>query len=461
MGQTESVSADRGLGIGSFLIVSNALPEVFEFDPAESIVISYAIDVQTSPNFKNKSLSTTAVLDAQQVLDSFVKVGAVTPRSARLYVASKNTESCTVNGMKKTFQDQACKVGPNGLFVFHFTGHGIKVSNKRWGLAPVDFDYSNDTYITAEVLSQWLNEIECKAKYILITLDCCYAGGIGKELTEHTDLDRDVNLFVISACTGYETSLVLASLGHSIFAYFLSECIVKFSEEIGVLPMSKIFSECRTCCECMSSMLVAYSKESGLQIKFMRPQVSARNIVSDSDDFSDAAMGLGRFQFIFELYNNNLPIERLCDKSIAYLESLKDGHNGPLVLLEKRGLLEGKVIETSLCSVMYSMASIELACDTNLTKVKNINLSLTAFIQVASTIDMIHPGVEFDGAIFFLSWLFYKEVMNKNNIEVCGMIDLEFKLRERFLPHAGRNQADMTDSDEVEVESSVSPSLFY
>lgn len=224
MGQEESKPLCREFSrndSGSFIVVSNTLPDTFHFEPSESFAIGYGIDNQSSPHFRHKSLTPITVSDAEQVLHSFVKVGAVPTENTHLFSASKNPESCTAEGMKKTFQDHATKVGVNGLFLFHFSGHGIKVRNDMWGLAPMDFDYSADTYITADVLSQWLNEIECRAKYILITLDCCYAGGIGKELTAQSDVDHDLNLYVLSACTANETSLVLASLGHSIFTYFL------------------------------------------------------------------------------------------------------------------------------------------------------------------------------------------------------------------------------------------------
>lgn len=440
---------------GDFVVISNSLPDDFHFEPSESGVIAYGIDRQSHPKFEKKSLTSITVDDAKQVLNAFLRARAVCSENAHLFSASRNPECCTAQGMRKTFQYHASNVGLESLFVFHFSGHGIKVREDMWGLAPMDFDYSSDTYITASVLCRWLNEIKCRAKYILITLDCCYAGGIGKELTTQAGVERSENLFVLSACTANETSIVLRSLGHSIFTYFLSDFIAKFSKSSGVLPMKKIISECQVCCECLSSLLVSYSRESGLQLKIMQPQISVRNIVSDGEDSVDAAavhaVPIGRFQFVQELYNPLVHIAPLHDKSMAYLDSLKDSVSGPLVQLERRGLLRGRVIVSVFCSMMYSIASIELACDNDGTKVKNINLSMTAFMNAASTIDMVHQGVECDGYTFLLSWLFYREVMKKNAVEVAGMKALEAKLKKVGPGMSSQRGEDMTDSDETDI----------
>lgn len=461
MGQEESHLGHVSDG-SDFIVVSNSLPKVFQFSPTESRLISYGIDQQTSPKYKDKSLGKIALQDAEQVVQALVTVGAVERENAHIYSSSGDPDHCTANGMKAVFQTRACEVGPNGIFVFHFSGHGISVRHKEWGLAPMDFDYSRDTYITASVLSQWLNEIECKAKYILISLDCCYAGGIGKELAARVQVNRGVDLYVISACTANETSIVLNSLEHSIYTYFLSEYITRLSTEAGILPIGDIFSECQICSGCLSSMLVFYNSETGLQLKFMQPQMDIRNIVmSDGgEDSTDAA--IGRFQFAIELYDRKHPTLPLEDKSVAFLDSIQRVPDGPLFELEKRKLLQGNVVIAVLCSMMYSIASIELACDTKLTKVENVNLCITAFMQVASTIDIVHHGVEFSEVIFFKSCMFYTQAMRKNGIKLSGMDTLATKLKKRLTVRSAKyNMArargeDMTDSIDSGLEDSVS-----
>ena len=425
MGQVESTALNLEKNQdGTFVMVYNCLPDVLCVSPDESRLISFGIDKQTSPNYKHKTLSPVTVEDARQVRDSFVGIGAVSKENAHLFAASKQTEYCTAKGMKEVFQRYASEVGGNGLFLFHFSGHGVTVRNKEFGIAPADFDYSRDTYVTAEVLGSWLDEIKCVAKHIIFTLDCCYAGGIGKELTGHSMINRASNLYVMSACMAHETSLVLGPLRNSVFTYFLSKAVRSHIGGEG-LPIRAIFDECRVCCECLTATLVMYNEQTGLQIKTMNPQMAVRNLVTQ--DFPDGAVG--RFEYAVKLYNNKLPIDSLDPRSLDYLNSLLDMQDGPLLELQKRNLLRNEVLDTILCTLMFSLASIEVACDSSsFNKVKNPNLSITAFMQVSSTIDMIHPFLEIPENVFFLSWLYYKEVLSTHKVKLSGIETLQVRL---------------------------------
>ena len=109
MGQGESVPSCQELvknDLGDFVVISNSLPDEFKFEPSESQVVAFGIDKQSDPKFMKKSLTFITVDDAKQVLNAFVRVGAVWSENARLFSASKNPECCTTSGMKKTFQYQ-------------------------------------------------------------------------------------------------------------------------------------------------------------------------------------------------------------------------------------------------------------------------------------------------------------------------------------------------------------------
>jgi len=417
MGQVESTARGED---DHFVIVSNKFPKELQINREQSRLVSFGIDRQTSPKFQHKTLSSVTVKDAKLVRDSFVEVGAVCRSNAFSYAASRQTEKCTAKGIKEVLQKYASEVGENGLFLFHFSGHGVTVRNKEWGLAPADFDYSRDTYLTAEVLGSWLSEIKCVAKYIIFTLDCCYAGGIAKELTDNT-ISRSHNLYVMSACMAHETSLVLGPLRNSVFTYFLSKSV---RSHIGceAFPIRAIFNECRTCCGNLTATLVMYNKETGLQIKTMTPGMAVRNI--NSRDEVDTRVG--RFEYVIKLYNKDWPIESLHQRTVDYLDTLISIEGGPLMELEKRKLLKNEVLETVLCTLMYSVASFELACDSSsFDKVKNPNLSITAFIQISSALDMIHDGLDIPQNVFFMSWLFYMEVLITNKVKLSAMHSLQ------------------------------------
>lgn len=419
MGQSESHPSHYQLERrgDAFVLVSNEPEDCFLFNPAESYLVSYGINHQTHPKFAKKTLGSSTVADAREIMISLQAAGVIPKANASLYEASKDPDACTAAGMKRGFQEHARRVGPNGLFVFHFSGHGIRVQNDMWGLAPVDFDYTTETYLTADVLSSWLHEVDCRAQHILFTLDCCYAGGIGKELTASGRFDLVSGLYVLSACTANEASLVIGPLGHSVFTYCLSRAIAISVQQPGQLPLRKIFAECQTPSVAMSSLIVSYSPENGLKWGTMEPEFNfldlrvravALQYMGEGPDQTDAAVG--RFQYALSLYDQNKPIPYLDDKTVAWLETA--AFEALTVLKEKRLLKERPVRLAVLCSMLYSIASIEMAL--NSAKMPNPNNFITSFMHTVATIDLVQHGVEFSQEHFLLGWQFYDEVVKQN-----------------------------------------------
>ena len=371
--------------------------------------MGYGLDLQTSPKYKHKTLGPVAIAGAEEVVTALVNVGAIRRGNGVLYAASKQSEQCTFEGMKVGFQEQAKKVGQNGLFVFHFSGHGIKVRDDEWGLAPVDFDYTRENYLTADVLNQWLKEVGCKAKYVLLVLDCCYAGKIANDLAGNWS-EKDLGLYVISACTANEASLVLGPLGHSIFTYFLAQAISKLTLHPGQLPVHEIFKECQACSVALSSLLIKYDPQSGLSWSTMQPQMG------EGSDQPDGTVG--GIEFLFQFFDLNKPNPSLDDKTHAWLETLPDT-KGPLMELERRHILQGKVLDAALCSMMYSIASIEMAF--NYTNVDNPNLFLRAFMHAVTTLDEKQPSfLEVNIDQLLQSLEFYHEVVVQNKGNESG-----------------------------------------
>ncbi len=109
-------------------------------------------------------------------------------------------------------------------------------------------------------MNSWLNEVDCQSLYVVISLDCCYAGGFANELTA-CDLNLRSGTYVLSACTAFETSLVIGPLGNSVYAYFLSYAIRVMSFTSGTIPIHKIFDECSILCRLLTYFLVCYSSD--------------------------------------------------------------------------------------------------------------------------------------------------------------------------------------------------------
>ena len=206
-----------------YLLISSEPEDCLNFDPNQSYLLGYSINLQTSKRFQRKQLGDTVVQDASKVISSLVEKGVFSREHATHLEAKLEPQSCTFQGIKANFIKQAREVGEEGMFVFHFSGHGIKVGNSKFGLAPVDFDYTAETYITAELLSQWLEQANCRAKYVLFVIDCCYSGGLAEALVRDSRcLSRIDGVYVMASCTANEVSVIVGTLGNSIFCCLMS-----------------------------------------------------------------------------------------------------------------------------------------------------------------------------------------------------------------------------------------------
>ena len=457
---------------GDFVLISNKPDNYLYFDPSQSYAVGYGINYQTNPRFKHRELGSTVVKDAFRVLSALEKKGAVPQEHTMLLEAKLEPQSCTLKGMKASLQEQARKVGEDGVFFLHFSGHGIKVGNSEFGLAPVDFDYTAETYVTARELSQWLQEAGCRAKYILFTLDCCYAGGIAEALTRGSDVLEPISgLYVIASCTANETSVVVGTLGNSIFCYFLGHAILSTEFRAGQLPVRTIYDKCMKLSVALSSLLVCYDEASGLRWKTMQPELTHYSITQlvlelsgEGKEQTDASVM--RYGYATELYNYDKPVLTLDDKCMAWIEMCY-ARDGVLRELKEEGILgsEQCVRDTVLCSMMYSVAAIQLACRPD--TVANTNLCITAYMYVVAAIDMVEPGVVFQEREFALGLGYYQHVLQSargNSGQLKTLFDqllknLKAKLATASSPPEQDSDQDMTDSGEVECVSAPPPVL--
>ena len=166
----------------------------------------------------------------------------------------------------------------------------------------------------------------------------------------------------------------------------------------------------------------------------MQPQMEVHGLQSavkklwdEGEDQLDGAAP-GRFEFAVALYNPKWPIIKLNENSLAYLATVANVEDGPLVQIKQKGVLPDheKVVIATLCLMMYSLASIELAC--NHASLSNPNLSITAFMHCVAAINTVLPGVEFKKREFLMSWLFYCKVLEENNVNISNLQSLYSEL---------------------------------
>ena len=430
---------------GSFVLIYNQGSEVLDFDPAQSHMIAFAIDKQTDPKFSKRQLTYETVLDAKQVCKALINKGVVPYEQVQLLYGSKHEELCTLSGMEESFMQQAQRAGPEGIFVFHFSGHGLQSDTRgEWGLAPVDFAYSRleESWLTSAKLGHWLVRSKCKAKYVLFILDCCYAGGLGQQLTMSVE-DPKSGLYVLSACTAYETSLVLGPLGHSIFTYFMEYAINKFDFPPGKLPISKIIDECATCSVALSSLLLTRDQQGGLQAKVMQPELKFFDVQESLEGYvlnslrraSNKSIEShvswdpepGRYDFVTRYFRNYTVdmslINYLCVPCMQWIAGITFDEDGKLRQLVDRGLCERpEVVATAVCCMMWSVAYMQLAH--NPRSVSDPDIFLLGFLHCATVFDHLGIKTTLSLATLSRSLAFYQEILERDKMDQSAIVKL-------------------------------------
>ncbi len=377
------------------------------------------------------------------MVTALIDKNAVPQENTTLYTATKDPDACTYKGMKASFMEAARQVGEEGLLIFHFTGHGLKTLSGEWGLAPSDFDFSEGTFVTSEALNQWLHRSGCKARYVLFTLDCCYAGGIGNDLTAGVTNLRS-GLYVLSACTAFETSLVVGPLGQSLFAYFLAYAIrrVKFTQ--GTLPISPIFDECGILCTALSSLFMSYRGDHvGLKPGVMKPefQFFDPSTMSDVGECVKAWLDdtmvyspvepsphhplANKLTFVMKYYKRYSTRGRtrneLSDLCLNWLIHISHSQS-PLNDFACRGLLNHEILSAVLCAILWSVASIQLAAN-DPESVIDPNMFLVGFVHAAAALDSFHSS-PITLKHLEQAWHFYQTVAVTNNLNDAELHEL-------------------------------------
>ena len=445
-----------------YVLISNKAEETLSFDPAQSYFLSYSINRQTSPRFKHRQLNDTVVNDAFKIMSALQESGSLPRNNCNLIQASIEPANCTFSGMKKTFVEEAGKVGENGAFFFHFSGHGIRVHNDRFGLAPMDFDYTADTYITASVLTDWLNVAKCSAKFVVFTIDCCYAGGIAKALTECAENQSlsHHRLYVLAACTANEVSVIVGTLGNSIFCYFLSHAIRHTPSPPGQLPIRRIYEKCKKLSIALSSLLLSYDESTGVRWQTMQPELThsalseaVLQISGEGAGEDEVDAGIMRFNYATELYDfsgGRARVSQLDTKCQAWLEMSYSDPIGGLVQLKEERVLgrERCLMDTVLCCMLRSVASIQQVCAP--TTAASPNIFITSYLHVVAAVDITQCGAEFHEREFALGLAYYLDTLLHSGHDTQPLKQLYHRLLDNLKNKmAAELSEDMTDSGDL------------
>jgi len=210
--------------------------------------------------------------DTEAMKKVFVNKLGFNDDRVKLHLCSEHSGFCSKDGLESSFIESVKMVQENGIFIFYYAGHGLRESADEYVLV-----ISEHEKIFVDDLKKWLCLAKCKGK-VLIILDCCYAGKIGKEITKFESVDFpesiDSSLFVMCACAADEQCTALGALEHSIFTYFLLEYLKNYKpENIGKLEVQQAMQHIKELCLSLTSLIMVDDSGEEIAFKKMCPEL--------------------------------------------------------------------------------------------------------------------------------------------------------------------------------------------
>ena len=395
---------------------------VLEFDPGKSRAICVGIDKQQHHKFLGNNLGNIAAENAKLLGEAFATDMGMQKERVHVYTSDGVPELCKKEAIKTLVLNYAHEVEEDGIFVFYFSGHVVVYKGfddkNDWTHALVPADFAGDiaTGITTDDFVNWIQQSKCKASHVLIILDCCHAGGIGKKITATVDIRPQVH--VMCACAAREVTLPTNVLGNSIFCYFLLYILKKYQPK-GKFAVDENMDEIAELCQSFSSLLMCYSSERGGLLKpaLIQPEMHTSGI----DETDSGGNKLSRLFALYDLQAHK-PSIHLAARQWLLSKVVQDSLKMLLVI----DPLPKSLYNGILCAMFYSMSCIHLAYDQ--THIKERNLFITVAISIISAIGYSYSDVMITDEQLMLGLKFYYLPINSLSIQTNSIEKLFMEL---------------------------------
>ena len=391
-----------------------------KFEHKKSGALCVGIDQQYDEECSVKSLGKIAARDARHMgkaLETSMEFNHVKVCISS-EVSSAEQCDCTKRGINELFVKSAKAVEEGGIFIFYFAGHGVMVRN-RCVLAPADFAGRKDldSGISGNELIEWLRVADCKARYVLVILDCYYAGDLGTALISLDNLLRiKPGLFIMCACRAEEICTTVDALKHSTLTFFFLDYLERYNCK-GQFDVKQAMNYISIMCHSFSSLLVSYNDESNkLQPREMHPTLSC-----SLQDYCDADNN----DIVSQFYEQNDSEPSPHPEIEKWLQS--DSVQEALHTLYSKAAITEALQKGILSSLLYSAASIQYAHDEK--DLGNRNLFLATVNTVLKTIRSAHPKVNTTIGHLIAGLEHYKPANKRvNSVKTKPLDDLQVEL---------------------------------
>lgn len=376
---------------------STAAPIEIEFDPKNTHMVAYGMDVYDAKLNDLPGAKDDAILISQ----AFIDEGVVPKEHSRCFYASEHSKECTLQGMMENMSKVGKNAGKNGLIIFFYAGH-LECLNKRPTLVPKDFQPSHEsTWLTPEVFIEWLHECGDQLAGVICILDCCYADRLSKGLID-TDACIATDAYIFAATCRNETATELnLEYGSSPRSYSLFSLSLKYYGIKGIdqfmnhpgslskLPLSNITERCCKCCRALSTLRLNPQSEK-TKTERMCPVLRIKTANDRCRVVADCMIHTNPDDLLESYFKEKDPKWRktLHPESIKWLEEVEGKQ---LHWLSKQKLLHvPDILMAAVCCIAYSIGTIEQKQQHADAKDKDI--FLTAFNHITETIKRVTQG---------------------------------------------------------------------
>ena len=384
MGKIWSRPRDNAHYDEEFVVIASASDWCLKFEGSKSHGVCVGIDI-SSQNGSIQDLDDTAAKSAMLVREAIA--GRIIPHDQIHEVSLEKLY--TKEALRQLIKTSASKVQVEGIFIFHFSGHAF-LHEDEWVLAVANKDVS--TGITAIDLMEWIVNAECKARHVLIVLDCCCAGRIGDKLIAQVQGNsymraNSQEVHVMCSCSRANIPSPVKILGGSIFSYFLSSTLRHEAIETGFdikSSMDKVADLCHSFC----TLILNYTQEDGLTPIQMQPSMdSTLNHKLWEPDDTDYCPSL---KALDNLRDKSLGLPKLHPEVIAWLKS--DEVQESLIALHSNASLPAPLLDGVFSALLYSVTCLNLKHDRSHISEKNL------FIVAATEVILVleesgHPKI--------------------------------------------------------------------
>ena len=391
--------------------------ESLEFQPSQSKLLAFT--VQSCKWEKAKRLFNINN-DAFTVAKALNEKGVIPLIGCHVYGDNNSggPQWCTFDNIKELFQKYASEVGDQGIFIFFFSGHGkCDEQGKFIGLVPEDYDgTANTRCITRNTFREWLKLSDCKAKYVLLIINSCYAGGFcnGNSSTLEPSKgppDSDPPLvYCMFSSASKETSIAFHILGSSVYCYYLRKAISKVDFSQGSLPIKAISDHCSKNTHDITNILHTYTQKNGkLTHKVQTPNTMVTKLEHLSLIHQDQAEKV-------EVFTAEHEPPQLVKECLDWIEECK-AESGSLYQLNNELWKDRCTVDTVLCFMLRSITCVQLSrmpCQQHAT-IATIAFFDTVYRVVADTLKK-YSELKFEKSEYLMALEEYKDCLKEAGI---------------------------------------------